>query len=178
MTADGAMTTDGPVTADGPVREQQRPLRSVLGRFATGVAVVTAVRRGRPAGLTVNSFTSLSLDPPLVLWCLNRASTHRAAFTAAPHFAVHLLGADQRELAIRFAGPGDRFDRLSTRPGPHGVPLLDGTIGTLICRRDRIVPAGDHLVLIGEVLDHHAEPGAPLLFLDGRFHRGPAPETT
>lgn len=172
------MTVDGAVTADGEPHEQQRPLRSVLGRFATGVAVVTTVRRGHPAGLTVNSFTSLSLDPPLVLWCLNRASSHRAAFTAAPHFAVQLLGAGQRDLAARFAGPGDRFDRLPFETGPHGVPLLDGTIGTLICRRDRIVPAGDHLVLIGEVLDHHAEPGAPLLFLDGRFHRGPAPETT
>ncbi|MFJ9522343.1 flavin reductase family protein [Kitasatospora sp. NPDC101801] len=150
-----------------------RPLRAVLGRYATGVAVVTTRYRGRPAGLTVNSFTSVSLDPPLVLWCLQLSATSRVAFTGADHFAVHLLAADQRELAVRFAGPGDRFAGLGDRAGRYGLPLLEGTVATLVCHRDRTVPAGDHLILIGRVLEHRATSGAPLLFVDGGFHAGP-----
>jgi flavin reductase (DIM6/NTAB) family NADH-FMN oxidoreductase RutF len=135
---------------------------------------VTTRWRAGPAGLTVNSFTSLSLEPPLILWCLNRASGCRAAFTTAGYFAVNVLAADQYETALGFAGPGDRFAGRACRTGAHGLPLLERTVGTLICRRDRIVPAGDHLVVIGEVLDHSARPGAPLLFVDGAYHAGPA----
>ncbi|WP_457029010.1 flavin reductase family protein [Kitasatospora sp. P5_F3] len=158
--------------------EADRPLRAVLGRYATGVAVVTTRHRGRPAGLTVNSFTSVSLEPPLVLWCLQRSSTSQAAFTGADHFAVHLLAADQRDLAVRFAGPGDRFAGLRTEAGRYGLPRLDGTVATLICHRDRTVPAGDHLILIGRVLEHRATSGAPLLFVDGGFHAGPDGSST
>ncbi|WP_051710685.1 flavin reductase family protein [Streptomyces sp. NRRL S-350] len=158
--------------ADGDARH--RPLREVLGRYATGVAVVTTRHRGRPAGLTVNSFTSVSLDPPLVLWCLNRSSAGLAAFTLGTHFAVHVLAADQRELAVRFAGPGDRFERLQQLPGPYGVPLLEGVVATLVCRRERVITAGDHVILTGTVLDHRSEPGPPLLFLDGRLRAAPA----
>ncbi|BFV60007.1 flavin reductase family protein [Kitasatospora sp. CMC57] len=153
--------------------EADRPLRAVLGRYATGVAVVTTRHRGRPAGLTVNSFTSVSLEPPLVLWCLQRSSASRAAFTGADHFAVNLLAADQRDLAVRFAGSGDRFAELPGEQGRYGLPLLDGTVATLVCRRERVLPAGDHLVLIGRVLEHRAASGAPLLFVDGGFHAAP-----
>ncbi|MDH6574487.1 flavin reductase family protein [Kitasatospora sp. MAP5-34] len=158
---------------DGP--SGHRALREVLGRYATGVAVVTTRHLGRAAGLTVNSFTSVSLDPPLVLWCLNRASANRPAFTLSPHFAVHVLAADQRRLAVRFAGPGDRFERLRPLSGPYGLPLLEGVLATLVCRREQVITAGDHVILTGTVLEHRAEPGPPLLFLDGRFHAGPHP---
>jgi flavin reductase (DIM6/NTAB) family NADH-FMN oxidoreductase RutF len=76
-------------------------------------------------------------------------------------------------VAVRFTGPGDRFAGLPTVAGPHGLPLLPGTAGTLVCRRERILAAGDHLLLMGEVLDHRATPGPALLFADGAYHRGP-----
>jgi flavin reductase (DIM6/NTAB) family NADH-FMN oxidoreductase RutF len=158
--------------ASDPV-SAQRALRDVLGRFATGVTVVTTTHRDRAVGLTVNSLTSVSLRPPLVLWCLNRASSNRMAFTVADHFAVNVLAADQHALATRFASPGDRFARLAVEHGPHGLPLLSGTVATLVCRRDRIVPAGDHIVFVGEVIDQRATAGAPLLFVDGQYHAGP-----
>ncbi|GAA1143824.1 flavin reductase (DIM6/NTAB) family NADH-FMN oxidoreductase RutF [Kitasatospora gansuensis] len=153
--------------------EAGRPLRAVLGRYATGVAVVTTRYRGHPAGVTVNSFTSVSLEPPLVLWCLQQSSTSRAAFTGGAHFAVNLLAADQRDLAVRFAGPGDRFAGLNSDEGRYGIPLLDGAVATLVCRREQVLPVGDHLVLIGRVLEHWTTSGAPLLFVDGGFHAGP-----
>lgn len=171
-TADGAAIADPPAD-DAPARAR-RPLRDVLGRYATGVTVVTTRWQAGPAGLTVNSFTSLSLEPPLILWCLNRVSGSRAAFTAARHFAVNVLAADQYETALGFAGPGDRFAGRAYRTGAHGLPVLERTVGTLICRRERIVPAGDHLVVIGEVLEYSAGPGAALLFVDGAYHAGPA----
>src|SRR5260370_17211854 len=106
-------------------------VRPVLGHFATGVTVVTTAHRGLRAGVTVNSFTSLSLDPPLVLWCLHRASKTCPAFTAAHFFAINILAAHQQELAIRFAARHDRFSGLRTHTGAHGLLLLDGTAGTV-----------------------------------------------
>lgn len=123
--------------------------------------------------MTVNSFTSVSLDPPLVLWCLRSASAGRAAFTGAGHFAVNVLAAAQLPLAVRFARPGDRFAGLPTLAGPHGLPLLPGAAGVLVCRRERVLTAGDHLVLLGAVLDHSSTPGPALLFADGTYHHGP-----
>jgi flavin reductase (DIM6/NTAB) family NADH-FMN oxidoreductase RutF len=152
------------------IRVDGRALRDVLGRFATGVTVLTTVYRGSATGLTVNSFTSVSLEPPLVLWCLRRSSACRPAFASASHFAVNILAAQQQELAARFAGPGDRFSHLPVRVGPFGLPLFDHAIGMLICRRDRIMPAGDHIVLLGRVLNCWARAGAPLMFLDGAYH--------
>lgn len=158
-----------------PTVDTRRALRDVLGRYATGVTVVTAAHRGRRAGVTVNSFTSVSLDPPLVLFCLHRASACGPVFTTATRFAVHVLAAGQQNLAARFAAPGDRFHGLpdlapsEDRAAP---PLLPGTVGTLVCRREQIVPAGDHLILLGSVLTHRSRPGPPLLFLDGAYRSG------
>lgn len=151
----------------------QRALRDVLGRYATGVAVVTTWHQGRPAGVTVNSFTSVSLDPPLVLWCLNASSGSRSAFTRAEHFAVNVLAADQRDVCARFTRPGDRFAGLPVHTGPHGLPLLPGAVAVLLCRRAGLLPAGDHLLLLGAVMDHGMSPGPALLFADGDYHAGP-----
>jgi flavin reductase (DIM6/NTAB) family NADH-FMN oxidoreductase RutF len=142
--------------------DQHRPLRDVLGRFATGVTVITTRYGGQWLGLTVNSFTALSLEPPLVLWCLRRKS------------AVNILAADQRNLAEQFTARGERFAGVAARVGPHGLALLDGTVGTLICRPDWVFPAGDHVVLIGSVLYYDARPGPSLLFLDGTYHTSAA----
>jgi unspecific monooxygenase len=152
--------------------EPHRTLRDTLGRYATGVTVVTTARRDQAVGLTVNSFTSLSLAPPLVLWCLRRKSPTRAAFTTSPLFAVNVLAAHQQTMATQFAGPGERFLGVALRPNPYGLPLLEGTVGTLVCRRTRVVPAGDHVMIIGAVVDHRACPGPPLLFVDGTYQAG------
>jgi flavin reductase (DIM6/NTAB) family NADH-FMN oxidoreductase RutF len=158
-------------SAATPVAEAaSRALRNVLGRYATGVTVVTTCHGGRPVGVTVNSFTSVSLHPPMVLWCLSRTSASLAAFTTAPRFVVNVLAAGQEHLARRFAAPGDRFagtplvDELGT-----GLPELTDTAATLVCRRRQVVPAGDHLVLFGEICRHAAGALPPLLFLDGGY---------
>lgn len=178
-TATGAATASA-TPADPPARPADRAvaphraLRNVLGRYATGVAVVTTrAADGPPVAVTVNSFTSVSLDPPLILWCLALRSGRRADFTAAGHFAVHVLAAAQRDLATRFAGPADGLHGLSVTTGPHGLPLLPGTAATLVCRRTGLLAAGDHVVLLGEVESYTCAPGPALLFADGAFHPGP-----
>lgn len=179
VSPDAAVTaedTAGPaeLRSAAPAGPGSRALRDVLGRYATGVAVITCVGpRGAPIGVTVNSFTSVSLDPPLVLWCLAMSSRSRPAFTDAEYFAVNVLAADQRELASRFAGPGRRFQGLATEPGPHGEPLITGAAATLCCRRARLLPAGDHMVVLGAVQHHARTARRILLFADGAYHEGP-----
>jgi flavin reductase (DIM6/NTAB) family NADH-FMN oxidoreductase RutF len=158
-----------PDAADVTPARRDRMLRDVLGRYATGVTVITTTVRGMPVGLTVNSFTSLSLDPPLVLWCLHQESATGAAFITASHFAVNILAAGQSDLAIRFASPGDRFRDTAVHTGQHGLPLLDHTVATIICRRSQVLPGGDHVMLFGAILDYLASAGQPLLFLDGCY---------
>lgn len=153
----------------------QRELRNVFGRYATGVAVMTCRGpSGAPVGMTVNSFTSVSLAPPLVLWCLARSCARGAAFAAAECFGVSVLAAGQRDLAVRFARSGDGFGGLPPVTGAGGVPLLAGAAATLACRVERRVPAGDHVVVLGAVEAVTASGGPGLLFADGAFHAGPA----
>ncbi|OLB80072.1 MAG: hypothetical protein AUI14_08170 [Actinobacteria bacterium 13_2_20CM_2_71_6] len=161
--------------ADGSHRAA---LCEVLGRYATGVVIITTVYGGRNVGLTVNSFTSLSLEPPLVLWCLNKRSATYTAFTTAEPFAVNVLAADQRDLAIRFTGLGERFRGTTVRTGRFGLPILAGTVATLICRRHRLVPAGDHIVVIGGVEEYQQRPGPTLLFQDGGYRISSATPAT
>jgi flavin reductase (DIM6/NTAB) family NADH-FMN oxidoreductase RutF len=141
-------------------------LRAVLGRYATGVVVVTAAG---PVGLTVNSFTSVSLDPPLVLFCLREESRLRGAFGSA--FAVNVLREGQREVARRFAGR-DGFDGLPHRTGRSGAPLLAGTLATIECTTERTVAGGDHDIVVGRVLAtavHEAGAADPLLYYEGAY---------
>ncbi|MBW8267994.1 flavin reductase family protein [Caldovatus aquaticus] len=157
-----------------------RALRRALGRYATGVTVVTARApgpAGAPVGVTANSFTSVSLEPPLLLWCLDLRSSTRPVFLAAGWFAVNVLAADQAALSVRFATPGgaDKFAGLGWAEGLGGSPLLPGCLARFECRTERAVEAGDHVVLIGRVLRaSHREEGEPLLFLGGRY-RLPGP---
>jgi len=171
--APGGPPLSGLPSGGPPSGDSHRALRTALGRFATGVAVVTTVTpAGRPVGLTVNSFSSVSLDPPLVLWCLRRSSASLPAFLTADRFAVNLLAARQRHLAARFAAPvPDRFAGVPWQPDRHRLPLLSGTIAYFACRRARLLDAGDHLLLIGQVEDHATAPGEPLIFLDGGYAR-------
>jgi flavin reductase (DIM6/NTAB) family NADH-FMN oxidoreductase RutF len=143
--------------------------RTLLRRQASTVTVVTAPG---PAGFTATSFTSVSLDPPLVAFCLDRGSSSWPAVATATHVAVHLLAQRQQALARTFATSGiDRFAAPTAwSPGPHGVPILDGTLAWLVCRTvDRVV-AGDHAVVLAQpLLARHDGDGFPLLYHDGRY---------
>lgn len=147
--------------------------RRTLGQFATGVAIVTTCTPdGQRVGLTVNSFTSVSLDPPLILWCLGRAAASVEPFRAARRFAINVLGLDQVALAQRFATRhADRFAGIGCRFGAGGMPLLDGAIAHLVCRSVAQQPAGDHLVFIGKVEHYERFAGEPLVFQAGDYGR-------
>ena len=146
-------------------------LRVALGQYATGVAVVTTVGAdGRPMGLTVNSFASVSLDPPLVLWSLGRSSACLPAFKACSHFAINVLAAEQVELANRFAAAAlDKFAHLAWTPGLGGAPLLDKCSARFECRNETHHAGGDHLIFIGRVERFERQEREPLVFHGGRY---------
>lgn len=148
-------------------------LRAALGRFATGVTIVTTrAGDGTPLGLTVNSFNSVSLAPPLVLWSLAQGAASMPTFLAGADYAIHVLSAEQRDLAERFASKEeDRWQGLAWREGLSGVPLLDGAVAVFECRQRSRYPEGDHVIIVGEVLrcTHRADL-APLLYHGGRFY--------
>jgi flavin reductase (DIM6/NTAB) family NADH-FMN oxidoreductase RutF len=150
-----------------------RQLRDALGRFATGVTVVTTMTPAGPLGITANSFASVSLVPPLVLWSPARKSARFPAFEAASHFAIHVLGCDQRALAERFAAPlsgeSDAFEGFATRRGAGGTPLLDGCAARFECRHAAGYDGGDHLIVVGEVLRFALRDVAPLIFYRGGY---------
>jgi flavin reductase (DIM6/NTAB) family NADH-FMN oxidoreductase RutF len=159
-----------------PAAVGHKRLRAALGQCATGVGVVTTITpAGSPAGMTINSHSSVSLDPPLIAWCLRLDAARFGVFAAADHFAINVLAAHQEALARRFAEPGtSQFARLPWRAGPAGVPLLPATLGAFICRPAEQVRSGDHLIIIGR-LEHCEVTGGqtPLIFFGGRYHPGP-----
>ena len=130
-----------------------RAFRDAAGQFATGVTIVTTLDpEGVPVGLTANSFTSVSLDPPMVLFCLGEASDTLSAFDDGPGFVVHVLSAEQRDLSNRFASKGvDRFEGTDWRPGLNGLPVLDGALVTFECQSAHRYDGGDHVIFVGEV---------------------------
>ncbi|MDP9285975.1 MAG: flavin reductase family protein, partial [Actinomycetota bacterium] len=152
-------------------RFDPRELRRALGQFATGVTVVTTrAEDGRRVGVTANSFTSLSLDPPLVLWCLDRAAPSMSAFEAAGHFAINVLSAGQHFLSRQFATPAeDKFIGVACDDGFGGLPMLAGVLARFVCRNVRQVEAGDHVIVIGEVERFETFEGEPLVFHSGSY---------
>lgn len=151
---------------------QQRALRGALGMYATGVAVVTAAGpEQRPVAMTVNSFATVSLDPPLVLWSIQRDVGPFAEFMDADHYAVHVLHAGQQGAADHFAQSlDDKFAGRQYQVGPEGLPLLDDFCARFQCGVERRIPAGDHVILLGRVLDFEQRPTmAPLIFHAGRY---------
>ncbi len=144
-------------------------LRAALGRYATGVTVVTTTGDRGPVGITANSFTSVSLDPPLVLWCPARNSARFSAFAAARHFAIHVLAADQLDLCRRFARAGGDFAGLDIGATPEGLPLLPGCLARFDCSAEAAHEGGDHAILVGRVLRVAMRDGEPLLFWGGRY---------
>jgi len=147
----------------------QRELRDALGRFATGVTLVTTMPPRGPLGITANSFASLSLNPPLVLWSPARKSSRFAAFEAASHFAVHVLARDQQAVAEHFARLGDGFERFGFSPGLGQAPLLEGCAARLECRHAARFEGGDHLICVGEVLRLVHADRPPLVYHQGGY---------
>ena len=148
-----------------------RALRQVLGAFVTGVTVITTVdAQGKPHGLTANSFTSVSLDPPLILWSQSLTAPSHPVFRAAERFVVNILADDQVEVSNRFArGGADKFAGAEWKPGLGGVPLLAGCAAYLECRRMETFPGGDHVVFLGQVDRIERSGRQPLVFGGGRY---------
>jgi flavin reductase (DIM6/NTAB) family NADH-FMN oxidoreductase RutF len=148
-------------------------LRSALGLFATGVTIVTTrAADGSMIGLTANSFNSVSLTPPLVLWSLGTKAGSLQAFLQAKHYAIHVLSVEQQSLAERFASKMvDRFEGVTLHEGLGSVPILPGCAAVFECTSRSQYPEGDHVILVGEVLAcHHDATRAPLLFHGGKFY--------
>lgn len=154
-----------------PPRFTERHFRDALAQFATGVTVITARGPdGRFAGFTANSFNSVSLDPPLIVWSLADASETLPAFRAAERYAVNVLAHDQIALAHRFSRPhADRFAGVAYRLGAADAPLIDGGIAWFECRHHALHPAGDHTLFIGEVEHCERRNGIGLVFHHGHY---------
>jgi flavin reductase (DIM6/NTAB) family NADH-FMN oxidoreductase RutF len=152
-------------------RFDRRDFRRALGQFATGVTVVTVRGKdGRNVGMTVNSFTSVSLDPPLVLWSLSRQTPSFADFAEASHFAVNILAANQHHLSRQFSTPLiDKFEGVEISPGAAGCPLLNGASAHFVCRKVRQMEGGDHVIFLGEVEEYTWRELEPLVFHSGRY---------
>ena len=146
--------------------------RAALGMFATGVTIVTALDPdGQPIGLTANSFNSVSMEPPLVLWSLSRHAGSMPAFRRGSHYAINILSAEQKALAERFASKDiERFVGVAHRAGASGVPLIDGAAAVFECFNRSRYEEGDHVIFVGEVEHCAWRKGAkPLLFHGGRY---------
>lgn len=166
--------SDQPITGEYRTGHDPRTLRDALGCFATGVTVVTCVGDdGRPAGLTVNSFTSVSLDPPLLLVCLAKQAASAAPLTQADSFAVNVLQTGQQPASIRFATRDE--DRFGTTPwsrGEGGAPILEESLGVFECERYAVYDGGDHHILVGRVVKASFDASLdPLLYFRGRYRR-------
>ena len=154
-----------------PGPDTMRAFRSALGRFATGVTVVTTQTDDGPLGITANSFSSVSLHPPLVLWSPAKSSRRFAPFTEAEHFAIHVLACHQADICGGFVTEGNAFEPLEWAQSARGTPLIDGCLARFECERHAVHDAGDHAIVIGRVLEATFEEGDPLLFVGGRYGR-------
>ncbi|MFK7763995.1 MAG: flavin reductase family protein [Roseobacter sp.] len=154
-----------------PNAETQRLFRDGLGRFASGVTIVTAATDDGGVGMTANSFSSVSMDPPLVLWCPAKKSSRFALFENASHFAIHVLGADQEAVALDFARSGTAFDGIDVEMNANGVPLMSACLARFECETEVLHDAGDHAIMVGRVRTAAFREGAPLIFSQGRFRR-------
>ncbi len=165
-----------------PVTYEPDPerFRQVLGHFCTGITIITATHDGEPVGFSCQAFAALSLDPPLVLFCPARTSSTWPRIERAGHFCANVLTADQGQLATLFGrSAADRFTEVAWVPDSAGSPIIDGVLTWVSCRTVDVRPAGDHYVVIGQVLElGECGPQRPLLFYRGRYatSAAPAPE--
>ncbi len=163
------MNMHAPIQSFVPAEENSKPLRNAFSRFATGVTVVTAMTENGPVGMTVNSFSSVSLDPPLTLWSIDRKSSRYDAFAGAWNTAIHVLAENQESLCLAFAKRADAFDMTRWHQAANGVPLIEGCLARFECRRFGRHDAGDHTILVDRVMHATVQDGDPLTFFQGRF---------
>lgn len=149
----------------------QRQFRDALGRFATGVTIITTAGvSGQPEGLTANSFSAVSLNKPLVLWCLAKSAPSLPIFLSSDYFAINVLSSKQRDLSNQFARPAeDKFSDIEWRLGLGGVPLISNCLAIFECKNARQYEEGDHWILIGEVQHFSYGDDQPLLFTNGNY---------
>ncbi|MBV9506408.1 MAG: flavin reductase [Acidobacteriia bacterium] len=159
--------------AVSPVRAvSSDEFRRACGRFATGIAIASVNDAGTPHGLTVSSFSSVSLVPPLVLFCLGHLVTNIEEFRRARYFSLNFLGEEQRHLSDRFAQKWhDRFDGIAWHKGVTGAPLIAGALATMECALYQRFTSGDHDIFVGEVVGTSVNDGAPLIHHAGRYRR-------
>jgi flavin reductase len=144
--------------------------RMIMGRFATGVTVITTGREGNYSGLTANAVASLSLNPPLVLVAVEKRAHSHEYLMRERNFAMNILAADQEHLSQRFATPGPKvFTDLEFKTGETGAPILAGTLGHVDCKVTEILPGGDHDIFVGEIVEGEATDGKPLLYFCGKY---------
>jgi flavin reductase (DIM6/NTAB) family NADH-FMN oxidoreductase RutF len=152
--------------------DAQRALRNVMGTFPTGVTVITTMGAdSRPIGLTVNSFSSVSLEPPLVLWSLSRRSPNLEQFPVGKAHVIHVLADHQSQLALQFANPrSDKWAGIDYRVDEQGgAPTIDACVARLFCQTESLVDGGDHLVILSRVMRHESSERSPLVFYRGGF---------
>ena len=152
-----------------PSPDNIRALRDALGCFGTGVTVVTTQSERGPLAMTVNSFASVSLTPPLVLWCPARNSERHDAFIRAPHFAIHIMAEDQQPLAAHFARSGEDFAVCDWSTNDQGQPVLPGTLARFDCATHAVHDGGDHSIVLGQVLRTTMRNGKGLMFKRGQY---------
>ncbi len=170
MMADGTRTL-ARLNSFMPGPDTQRQFRTALGQFGTGVTVVTAQTPTGPIGMTANSFSSVSMEPPLVLWCPAKSSSRYPHFIAAKHFAIHVMGIEHEEITMGFAKSGQAFDGLDVTLNAEGVPLLGDCLARFECTTHQIHDAGDHSIVLGRVRSAAFREGDALIFCQGRFRR-------
>ena len=150
--------------------DAQRALRSAFGQFGTGVCVITTCTPEQQlVGITANSFSSVSLDPPLVLWCPAKSARRFECYSEAQHYAVHVLASDQAHIANGFVREANAFADLDLTQNAHGVPLLEGCLARFECEMDALHDAGDHAIIVGRVHAAHIGDGTPLMFQSGAY---------
>jgi flavin reductase (DIM6/NTAB) family NADH-FMN oxidoreductase RutF len=152
-----------------PGPDSLRAFRDALGRFATGVTVVTTTGPEGPIGLTANSFSALSLDRPLVLWSPSRASRRFQILATARAFAVHILAEDQQEMCRHFVKPDRHFEGLEVTRSPEGITLLPHTLARFECLTHATYEGGDHVIMVGRVMRATCREGTPLVFCASRY---------
>ena len=154
-----------------PGPDTLRALRDSLGRFATGVTVITTQTMDGPAGFTANSFASVSLDPALVLWSAARSSARFPVFSAALTYSIHILAEEQMTLATRFSRGGTGFEGLAVAKSADGNPVIAAALARFDCHQHATHDGGDHLIIVGRVVQFTMRDAAPLVFNQGRFGR-------
>ena len=169
MTANQAANQDSASARFVPAPGNARLLRDAFGRFATGVTVVTTRGRKGPIGMTANSFSSVSMEPPLLLWCLGRDSDRFDSFVSAERYAIHVLEAGQQALSSGFARNSAFFDEIAWHEGADGVPALDACLARFDCALHDAHEAGDHVIVVGRILSVEIAAGQPLLFALGDY---------